>query len=153
MEDKIVRNNTDGSSIVTAALAQYLKVPVHTLFQVSISGALVAGVYSGVVSVNRAHRSDLAVFILQAIAGERAELSRESATRKGTPIHPLRLIAELQPFLSSDVALWLDMGSFDLWLARHLYSFKARQILISNGQQTLGVALLWAIAASKCACV
>ena len=40
------------------------------------------------------------------------------------------------------------MGSFHLWLARHLYSFKARQILISNGQQTLGVALPWAIAAS-----
>ena len=40
------------------------------------------------------------------------------------------------------------MGSFHLWLARHLYSFKARQVLISNGQQTLGVALPWAIAAS-----
>ncbi len=39
-------------------------------------------------------------------------------------------------------------GFFHLWLARHLYSFKARQILISNGQQTLGVALPWAIAAS-----
>lgn len=66
----------------------------------------------------------------------------------GTPIHPLRLVAELQPLLSSDVTLCSDMGSFHLWLARHLYSFKARQILISNGQQTLGVALPWAIAAS-----
>lgn len=56
--------------------------------------------------------------------------------------------AELQPFLSNDVTLCLDMGSFHLWLARHLYSFKARQVLISNGQQTLGVALPWAIAAS-----
>ncbi len=42
----------------------------------------------------------------------------------------------------------LDMGSFHLWIARHLYSFKARQVLITNGQQTLGVALPWAIAAS-----
>jgi acetolactate synthase-1/2/3 large subunit len=57
-------------------------------------------------------------------------------------------VAELQPFLSSDMTICLDMGSFHLWLARHLYSFKARQILISNGQQTLGVALPWAIAAS-----
>ena len=40
------------------------------------------------------------------------------------------------------------MGSFHLWLARHLYSFRARQILITNGQQTLGVALPWGIAAS-----
>ncbi|MBB6147439.1 acetolactate synthase-1/2/3 large subunit [Silvibacterium bohemicum] len=33
-------------------------------------------------------------------------------------------------------------------MARHLYSFRARQVLISNGQQTLGVALPWAIAAT-----
>jgi acetolactate synthase-1/2/3 large subunit len=98
--------------------------------------------------LRRTRQSDLAATILKAIAAERDELSRESAIRSGTPIHPLRLIAELQPFLSSDVTLCLDMGSFHLWLARHLYSFKARQILISNGQQTLGVALPWAIAAS-----
>ena len=98
--------------------------------------------------ITRAHRSELAAKILNAIAAERTALSHESATRSGTPIHPLRLVAELQPFLSSDVTLCLDMGSFHLWLARHLYSSKARQILISNGQQTLGVALPWAIAAS-----
>jgi acetolactate synthase-1/2/3 large subunit len=40
------------------------------------------------------------------------------------------------------------MGSFHLWIARHLYSFRPRQVLISNGQQTLGVALPWGIAAS-----
>ena len=91
--------------------------------------------------VKRLHRSDLAAMILKAIATERAELTRESADRNGTPIHPLRLVAELQPFLSSDVTMTLDMGSFHLWLARYLYSFRARQILISNGQQTLGVAL------------
>lgn len=41
-----------------------------------------------------------------------------------------------------------DMGSFHIWLARYLYSFRARQILMTNGQQTLGVGLPWAIAAS-----
>jgi acetolactate synthase I/II/III large subunit len=45
------------------------------------------------------------------------------------------------------MTLCLDMGSFHIWLARHFYSFRARQILFSNGQQTLGVALPWAIAA------
>ena len=38
------------SHLVTAALAQYLAAPVHTLFQVSTSGALVAGLYDGVVT-------------------------------------------------------------------------------------------------------
>jgi len=44
------------------------------------------------------------------------------------------------------VTLCLDMGSFHLWIAHFLFSFRARQILISNGQQTLGVALPWGIA-------
>jgi acetolactate decarboxylase len=39
------------SSIVTAALAQYLEKPIHTVFQVSTSGAIVAGVYDREVSV------------------------------------------------------------------------------------------------------
>jgi acetolactate synthase I/II/III large subunit len=60
----------------------------------------------------------------------------------------LRLVYELQQLLSEDMTLCLDMGSFHLWMARHLYSFRASQILITNGQQTLGVALPWAIAAS-----
>ncbi|HTF62941.1 MAG TPA: acetolactate synthase AlsS [Edaphobacter sp.] len=86
--------------------------------------------------------------LLEKIAKDREELIRSSAALSGTPVHPLRLVAELQNILTPDVTLCLDMGSFHLWMARHLYSFKARQILISNGQQTLGVALPWAIAAT-----
>jgi acetolactate synthase-1/2/3 large subunit len=97
--------------------------------------------------VNRHARSALSDHILQAIAAERAHLARDSALKDGTPIHPLRLVSELQKILSADMTLCLDMGSFHLWLARYLYSFRARQVLISNGQQTLGVALPWGIAA------
>jgi acetolactate synthase-1/2/3 large subunit len=59
----------------------------------------------------------------------------------------MRLVKELQALLSEDMTLCLDMGSFHIWLARYLYSFRARQILMTNGQQTLGVGLPWAIAA------
>jgi acetolactate decarboxylase len=45
------RTGATASTVVTAALAQYLGTPIHTLFQVSTSGALVAGISSGVVSV------------------------------------------------------------------------------------------------------
>jgi acetolactate decarboxylase len=48
---EVQRTKGTASSVVTAALSQYLAVPVHTLFQVSISGALVAGVYDSEVSV------------------------------------------------------------------------------------------------------
>jgi acetolactate synthase-1/2/3 large subunit len=86
--------------------------------------------------------------LLDKITENRKELARSAAALAGTPVHPLRLVAELQDLLTPDTTLCLDMGSFHLWMARHLYSFRARQILISNGQQTLGVALPWAIAAT-----
>lgn len=86
--------------------------------------------------------------MLAKIAQDREQLAQESAALSGTPIHPLRIVSELQRLLAPDSTLCLDMGSFHLWMARHLYSFRARQVLISNGQQTLGVALPWAIAAT-----
>jgi acetolactate synthase-1/2/3 large subunit len=88
------------------------------------------------------------VRLLEKISADREQLARSSAERNGIPVHPLRLVSELQKILTPDTSLCLDMGSFHLWMARHLYSFRARQILITNGQQTLGVALPWAIAAT-----
>jgi acetolactate synthase-1/2/3 large subunit len=98
--------------------------------------------------LQRAQKSALSASMLDMIGAQRQLLSRESAARGGTPIHPLRLVHELQQFLGGDITVCLDMGSFHLWIARHLYSFRPRQVLISNGQQTLGVALPWGIAAS-----
>ena len=96
--------------------------------------------------INRATKSALSASMLEAIAAERDHLAEEAAKRGGTPVHPLRLVRELKQFLTPDVTVCLDMGSFHLWIARHLYSFRARQVLITNGQQTLGVALPWGIA-------
>jgi acetolactate synthase I/II/III large subunit len=97
------------------------------------------------------HRPQLAAQsaeLLQMIAQERTRLMAEAAAKSGVPIHPLRLISELQKILTPDVTVCSDMGSFSLYLCRYLFSFRARQFLITNGQQTLGVALPWAIAAT-----
>ena len=51
LDNEIARVGGDQSTVVTAALAGHLGTPVHTLLQVSTSGALVAGVYSRAVSV------------------------------------------------------------------------------------------------------
>lgn len=96
----------------------------------------------------RREQAPLSDAILRDIREQRTLLAEEAAKKTGTPVHPMRLASELQQFLADDVTLCLDMGSFHLWLARHVYSFRARQILITNGQQTLGVALPWGIAAS-----
>ena len=51
LDEEMARSGRGVSSVVTAALAQYLEKPIHTVFQVSTSGALVAGVYDREVSV------------------------------------------------------------------------------------------------------
>jgi acetolactate decarboxylase len=51
LDAEAARTKRTVSSIVTAALGQYLEKPIHTVFQVSTSGALVAGVYDREVSV------------------------------------------------------------------------------------------------------
>lgn len=86
--------------------------------------------------------------LLRLIAEDRKRLMAEAAAKSGIPIHPLRLISELQKILTPDMTVCSDMGSFSIYLSRYLFSFRARQFLISNGQQTLGVALPWAIAAT-----
>ncbi|MEI7084799.1 acetolactate synthase AlsS [Pectobacterium versatile] len=79
---------------------------------------------------------------------QRHDLSTRAINMAGFAIHPLRLVRAMQDIVNEDVTLCVDMGSFHIWLARYLYSFRARQILMTNGQQTMGVALPWAIAAS-----
>ncbi len=98
--------------------------------------------------LRRTSIDDSSKALLYRIAQEREQMMAEAATVSGVPIHPLRLIAELQKMLTPDVTVCSDMGSFSMYLARYLHSFRARQLLISNGQQTLGVALPWAIAAT-----
>jgi acetolactate synthase-1/2/3 large subunit len=85
---------------------------------------------------------------LKEIARERERFAAAAALANGFPIHPTRIVHELQKIMRDDMTVCLDMGSFHIWLARHLYSFRPRQLLFTNGQQTLGVGLPWAIAAT-----
>lgn len=78
---------------------------------------------------------------------QRQILSTHAHTLNQFAIHPLRIVRAMQDIINNDVSLTVDMGSFHIWIARYLYSFRARQIIISNGQQTMGVALPWAIGA------
>jgi acetolactate synthase-1/2/3 large subunit len=81
------------------------------------------------------------------IRDELAMIRKVGGREGGWPVHPLRLVADLQSVVDDEVTLCLDMGSFHIWIARYLQVFRPRQMIISNGQQTLGVALPWAIAA------
>jgi len=77
-----------------------------------------------------------------------AELKQHGAALNGSPVHPLRLIHELQQLLDEDATVICDVGSLYMWMSRYFFSHRPRHFLTSNGQQTLGVALPWAIAAN-----
>lgn len=114
--------------------------------QIELTGDIAATLHRLVSLVERnAPSADAS--ILAEIARDRVEFSKQAVAKNGVPIHPMRLVRELQDILSDDMTICSDMGSFHIWLARYLYSFRPRQLLISNGQQTLGVGLPWAIAA------
>ena len=96
-------------------------------------------------TVEEAFRSsgDTAAAELHATAAEGAQLG-------GTPLHPLRVIHELRQVVTPDTTLALDVGSHYIWMNRYFPAGHARQVLVSNGQQTLGVALPWAMATNLC---
>jgi len=67
---------------------------------------------------------------------------------KGGRVHPLNLVIALREMLPGDATVICDVGSLYIWMGRHFLCHEPRHLLFSNGQQTLGVALPWAIAAS-----
>jgi len=64
------------------------------------------------------------------------------------PVQPLRLIHELQKQMTAETHVALDVGSNYIWTNRYCVTDNARQVLVSNGQQTLGVSIPWAISLS-----
>jgi acetolactate synthase-1/2/3 large subunit len=79
---------------------------------------------------------------------ELADIRASGLQKNGSPVHPLRLVRELRQFLDDSVTVICDVGSIYIWMARYFECFEPRRLLFSNGQQTLGVALPWAIAAT-----
>ncbi|KAJ9658904.1 hypothetical protein H2198_003474 [Neophaeococcomyces mojaviensis] len=64
------------------------------------------------------------------------------------PVHPLTFITELQKRLSKDTTVSVDVGTVYIYMMRCFFAYEPRRLLCSDGQQTLGVGLPFAIAAS-----
>lgn len=87
------------------------------------------------------------------VARERTRLADN--TDVGDPDHddafgldPVAVVAGIRAALPDDASVLCDVGSNYLYMARHFRTYRPRSLMFSNGQQTLGVALPWAIAAS-----
>jgi acetolactate synthase-1/2/3 large subunit len=63
----------------------------------------------------------------------------------GSRIHPLSFLHELQKVIDEQWTLCCDVGTVYMWVARYFLTYRPQQLLFSNGQQTLGVALPWAM--------
>lgn len=63
-------------------------------------------------------------------------------------VNPLHFISALQKRTPKDTTVTVDVGTVYIYMMRHFYAYEPRKLLCSNGQQTLGVGMPWAIAAS-----
>ncbi|MBG83356.1 MAG: acetolactate synthase AlsS [Phycisphaerae bacterium] len=66
----------------------------------------------------------------------------------GNGIHPLQFISALEEVVDHQTTVACDVGSVYIWMSRYFLGGDVNRLLFSNGQQTLGVALPWAIAAT-----
>ena len=85
---------------------------------------------------------------LQAIHAESKALLDPPAPKSNGLIHPLSIVLGLRSLVDDDTIIASDMGSHHIWMARHFFEFEPRKLLFSNGQQTLGVGIPWAMAAN-----
>lgn len=74
--------------------------------------------------------------------------SPEALGRSTGPVHPLHFIRLFQGMIDPSTTVISDVGSVYIWLCRYFYSYARRTFLMSNVQQTLGVAMPWAIGVS-----
>jgi acetolactate synthase-1/2/3 large subunit len=68
-------------------------------------------------------------------------------TPGGPGLNPVAVLLALREELDDEATITCDVGSVYIYMARHFRVYEPRRLLFSNGQQTLGVALPWAIAA------
>jgi acetolactate synthase-1/2/3 large subunit len=88
-----------------------------------------------------------------AIAEQRAALRRideEARTHPeaGQLLNPAAVVLKIRDLVDDDATIACDVGSHYIYMARHFRAYQPRRLLFSDGQQTLGVALPWAMAAA-----
>jgi acetolactate synthase-1/2/3 large subunit len=91
--------------------------------------------------------SDDAQHYLSTLQEKLTKGRQKSETTEGR-VHPLEVIDTLQKNVTDEMTITVDVGSHYIWMARHFRSYEPRHLLFSNGMQTLGVALPWAISSA-----
>ena len=87
------------------------------------------------------------------VAEQRAALRKIDAEAHNRPqtdvgVNPAALVLKIRDLIDDDATIACDVGSHYIYMARHFRVYQPRRLLFSDGQQTLGVALPWAMAAA-----
>jgi acetolactate synthase-1/2/3 large subunit len=87
------------------------------------------------------------------IAEQREALLRIDDEARAHPashagLNPAAVVLKIRELVDDDATVACDVGSHYIYMARHFRAFQPRRLLFSDGQQTLGVALPWAMAAA-----
>ncbi|EOT43404.1 acetolactate synthase AlsS [Enterococcus dispar] len=98
-------------------------------------------------AIENYHLSTDANHYLATLQAKLSHNTQEHPIKQGK-VHPLEIIDTLQKNVSDEMTVTVDVGSHYIWMARHFRSYEPRHLLFSNGMQTLGVALPWAISAA-----
>lgn len=101
-------------------------------------------------AVARPQDTALGKALYESVHGWRAGPQALGTAAPDGPVHPLHFIRLLQELVDGggDTTVAADVGSLYIWLSRYFYAYRPKTFLVSNAQQTLGVALPWAIGAS-----
>lgn len=84
-------------------------------------------------------------------------LQEKLMTKKQVPaetaidaLHPLEIVDSLQKTIDThpDTTVVMDGGSHEVWMGSYLNVYQPKHFLMSDGEQTLGVGLPWAISAA-----
>ncbi|MGO9102068.1 MAG: acetolactate synthase AlsS [Mycobacterium sp.] len=87
------------------------------------------------------------------IAEQRAALLNIDAEARSRPqtdvgLNPAAVALKIRDLIDDDATVACDVGSHYIYMARHFRVYQPRRLLFSDGQQTLGVALPWAMASA-----
>jgi acetolactate synthase-1/2/3 large subunit len=63
-------------------------------------------------------------------------------------LNPAAVVLKIRDLIDDTATVACDVGSHYIYMARHFRVYQPRRLLFSDGQQTLGVALPWAMAAA-----
>ena len=88
-----------------------------------------------------------------AVADQRAALQHIDEEARTHPdaqqaLNPAAVVLKIRDLVDDDATIACDVGSHYIYMARHFRAYQPRRLLFSDGQQTLGVALPWAMAAA-----